>query len=40
MSEKAIDFDKEMVGTVEVPEADRLDMDALTALLEGEEVEA
>ncbi len=31
MSEKAIDFDKEMVGTVEVPEADRLDMDALTA---------
>ena len=26
-----IDFDKEMVGTVEVPDADRLDMDALTA---------
>ena len=25
--EQAIDFDKEMVGTVEVPEADRLDMD-------------
>ena len=29
-----IDFDKEMVGTIEVPERDRLDLDALTAWFE------
>ena len=29
-----IDFDKEMVGTIEVPEADRLDLDALTSWFE------
>ena len=29
-----IDFDTEMVGTIEVPEADRLDLDALTAWFE------
>ena len=28
--EQAIDFDKEMVGTIEVPEADRMDLDALS----------
>ena len=37
--EQAIDFDKEMVGTIEVPEADRMDLDALsewfTANVEG-----
>ena len=31
MSEKAIDFDKEMVGTVAVTERDAMDLDALTA---------
>ena len=31
MSEDAIDFDKEMVGTIEVPERDQLDLDRLTA---------
>lgn len=31
MADEAIDFDKEMVGTVEVPERDRLDLDRLTA---------
>lgn len=30
-----IDFDKEMVGTVEVPEADRLDLDRLTEWFEA-----
>lgn len=30
-SEPTIDFDREMVGTIEVPEADRLDLDTLTA---------
>ena len=30
-----IDFDTEMVGTIEVPEADRLDLDALTAWFEA-----
>ena len=30
-----IDFDKEMVGTIEVPERDRLDLDALTAWFEA-----
>ncbi len=29
-----IDFDKEMVGTVAVPEADQLDLAALTAWFE------
>ncbi|MBO6643006.1 MAG: phosphotransferase family protein, partial [Altererythrobacter sp.] len=29
-----IDFDKEMVGTIEVPEADRMDLDAVTAWFE------
>ncbi|MEP2735768.1 MAG: phosphotransferase family protein [Erythrobacter sp.] len=33
--EKAIDFDKEMVGTVEVQDADKLDMDKLTAWFEA-----
>ena len=37
--EQAIDFDKEMVGTIEVPEADRMDLEALsewfTANVEG-----
>lgn len=33
--ENAIDFDKEMVGTVEVQDADKLDMDALTAWFEA-----
>ena len=28
--EQAIDFDKEMVGTIEVPEADRMDLEALS----------
>ena len=31
----AIDFDKEMVGTVEVSDTDRLDMEALTAWFEA-----
>ena len=30
-----IDFDKEMVGTVEVEERDKLDLDALTAWFEA-----
>lgn len=30
-----IDYDKEMVGTIEVPEADKLDLDALTAWFEA-----
>ena len=33
--EQTIDFDKEMVGTIEVPEADRMDLDALTAWFEA-----
>ena len=35
MSEKAIDFDKEMVGTVAVTERDAMDLDALTAWFEA-----
>ena len=35
MSENAIDFDKEMVGTVEVSDADKMDLDALTAWFEA-----
>jgi aminoglycoside phosphotransferase (APT) family kinase protein len=37
MADKApdIDFDKEMVGTIEVPVADQLDLDALTAWFEA-----
>lgn len=35
MTEGAIDFDKEMVGTVEVPERDRLDLDRLTGWFEA-----
>ena len=31
----AIDFDKEMVGTVEVSDKDKLDMEALTAWFEA-----
>lgn len=34
-NEPAIDFDKEMVGTIEVPQADRLDLSALTAWFEA-----
>lgn len=34
MSDKPIDFDKEMVGTIEVPEADQLDLSKLTAWFE------
>ncbi len=30
-----IDYDKEMVGTIEVPEADKLDLDALTSWFEA-----
>ena len=33
--QQEIDFNKEMVGTVEVPEADRLDLDKLTAWFEA-----
>ena len=33
--EQPIDFDKEMVGTIAVPEADRMDLDALTAWFEA-----
>ena len=35
MSDNAIDFDKEMVGTIEVPEADQLDLEKLTAWFEA-----
>ena len=34
-TEQAIDFDKEMVGTIEVPERDQLDMDKLAAWFEA-----
>ena len=30
-----IDFDKEMVGTIAVPDADKLDLEALTTWFEG-----
>jgi hypothetical protein len=33
--DQPIDFDKEMVGTVAVPEADQLDLAALTAWFEA-----
>ncbi len=35
MTELNIDYDKEMVGTIEVPEADKLDLGALTAWFEA-----
>ncbi len=35
MTEQQIDYEKEMVGTVEVEDRDKLDMDALTAWFEA-----